>query len=55
MEIELAVASGRNIVPIAEESVDISKTKANCPEAVLEVFARDIPTLTHSISETKVL
>ncbi len=46
-EFELAVKSGRNIVPIREESVDLKQLEDNCPESVRELFDFHIASIQH--------
>jgi len=44
-EFEVAVQSGRNIVPICEESVDLSKLRKDCPEPMKGLFDFQIATV----------
>ena len=44
-EFEVAVQSGRNIVPIREESVDLAKLQQECPESMKGLFDFQIVTV----------
>lgn len=47
-EYELAVQHDRNIVPVAEESVDLGKAREAAPDAMRGVFAHQIATIRHA-------
>jgi hypothetical protein len=53
-EFELAVKSGRNIVPVREESVDVGKLAKECPESMKGVFDLQIATVQHQTFERDV-
>jgi tetratricopeptide (TPR) repeat protein len=53
-EFELAVKSGRNIVPVREESVDIGKLEKEGPESMKGVFSLQIATVQHQAFERDV-
>ena len=44
-EFELALKTGRNIVPICEEGLDLDAMKATCPEAMTRLFDFQVVTL----------
>lgn len=46
-EFELAIESGRNIVPVREESVDFGKLRKECPESMKGLFDLQIATVQH--------
>src|SRR5258708_22964157 len=46
-EFELAVRSGRNIVPLREESVDLAKLRNDYPESMKGIFDYQIVTVQH--------
>lgn len=47
-EFELAVQSGRNIVPVAEESVSLSPPRRSCPGCMEKIFDYSIVPLRHT-------
>jgi hypothetical protein len=53
-EFELAVRSKRNIVPVREESVDLTKLRETCPESMKDVFAYQIATVRSASFESDV-
>jgi hypothetical protein len=46
-EFELAVQHKRNIVPVAEESVDLTDVNRTCPDSMKGVFTLQVPKLRH--------
>jgi hypothetical protein len=50
-EFELAVKSGRNIVPVREESVDLGKAAKECPDSMKGVFDLQIAPVRHDAFE----
>ncbi|MGH8576200.1 MAG: TIR domain-containing protein [Gammaproteobacteria bacterium] len=53
-EFLLALERGRNIVPVREESVDLSAMRAAAPEAVKAIFDLQIHTIQHGTFESDV-
>lgn len=53
-EFLLALARGRNIVPVREESVDLSAMRASCSEAVKAIFDLQIHTIQHGTFESDI-
>ena len=47
-EFEAALSSGRNIVPVREDSVDLNKLQEECPESMKGLFAFQIATVRHA-------
>ena len=50
----MAKASGRNIVPIREESVSLSEMRKNCPDCLAWVFNQQIAELRHGSFEADI-
>lgn len=53
-EFQQAVESGRNIVPVREESVDLAKMRASCHESVRELFEFQVASIQHGSFESDV-
>lgn len=54
IEYELALSSGRNIVPVREDSVDLAQLQRDCPAAMKELFEFQIATVQHTAFERDV-